>query len=430
MILLDVALILFLALAVLNYRAYRSVLYPPFIFCSMWLLDLAVFRSGLIAVDPVHGNTLVIVAVGASSFSLGGLFAGLVPQKMLSIHLFPPSQKNTTEFLRNVLVIVLLCCLPIMVYQILLLSKSVAGGMNILQQARLAFVDETQNGNPNESVIVVGRITMFATYASLLLATGVKDRKFWTVTILAFIMCILSTGRGSLLLLISGLSGMHLMRTKQESIRSAMRFLRWPIALFVALYIGLIFTNKNIEGMSGGATGIATYFVLSYIVGPLAAFDSVVQHPANFTTAANHTFQYFLNTAASLGLVDYTAPPKFDSFVFVPFPTNVYTVFKFHYLELGVMGIITLMIVIGFFHSMLYLKARHGGGVSLFLFSFSIYTVLMVIFDDVYYTIGGYLHAIVFGLLYFIVGSIPFRLLPTIRPGREPVNTCTESEGV
>ena len=52
MILLDLTLLFFLFLVVLNYRAQRSVLFPPFIFCAMWLLDLAVFRSGLIEVDP------------------------------------------------------------------------------------------------------------------------------------------------------------------------------------------------------------------------------------------------------------------------------------------------------------------------------------------------------------------------------------------
>jgi hypothetical protein len=57
MIPVDVALIFFFLLSVLNYRAHRSVLYPPFIFCAMWLLVLLVIRSGLVELDPVHGNT-------------------------------------------------------------------------------------------------------------------------------------------------------------------------------------------------------------------------------------------------------------------------------------------------------------------------------------------------------------------------------------
>jgi hypothetical protein len=40
------------------------------------------------------------------------------------------------------------------------------------------------------------------------------------------------------------------------------------------------------------------------------------------------------------------------------------------------------------------------------------YPVLMVTFDDWYYSIGTYLFAIAFGLLYFAVASAPFRLYP------------------
>ena len=99
----DLVFIFFLLLVVLNYRAHRSVLYPPFIFCAMWLLALTVFRSGLIEVDPVHGNTLTIVAAGAALFSIGGLLAGLAPRKLLRIHLFPPKPERTPDSLRKIL---------------------------------------------------------------------------------------------------------------------------------------------------------------------------------------------------------------------------------------------------------------------------------------------------------------------------------------
>ena len=87
MIPLTVSLIFFLCLVVLNYRVQRSVLYPPFIFCAMWLLVPVVACSRLIDVNPVHTNTFAIVAAGPASFSVGGLLACLVPRKLLYIHL-------------------------------------------------------------------------------------------------------------------------------------------------------------------------------------------------------------------------------------------------------------------------------------------------------------------------------------------------------
>jgi oligosaccharide repeat unit polymerase len=414
---LNFALIFFILLVILNYRAHSSVLYPPFIFCAMWLLDLVVVRLGLVEVDPIHGNTLVIVAFGAAAFSAGGLFAGLAPRKLLRIHihLFLPGPKRTPDFLRNMMIIVLLCGLPVLYYQTLQLSKTVGGDSNILAQARVAMVNTALSEETSHS-LVLNNFTIIATFSSLLFATEKRDRKFWVVTVVAFIGCILSTGRIDLLILISGLSAIYLLQEKKESMRGAMRLLRWPIALFVTLFIVLAFTNKNTVTLTGGVTDgvtdIATYSVLGYIVGPLAAFDKVVQHPAEFIMTTSHTFQYPLALAATLHLTNYTRPTMLDSYVYVPFPINVYTVFKFYFLELGTVGSVILLFIVGLLHSLLYLKARQGGRLSTFLFAYCMFPVLMVIFDDHYYIQAIYLRAIAFALFYFFVGSVSFSLFP------------------
>ena len=196
-------------------------------------------------------------------------------------------------------------------------------------------------------------------------------------------------GRTDLLLLASGLGAIRLLQKKQESLLGAFRLLRWPAALFLVFFVGLIFTNKNTGATTGGVTNIAIYYVLTYIAGPLAAFDSVVQHPADFMISASHTFQFPLRLAAALHLINYTKPPVLDRFVFVPFPTNVYTVFKFYFLEFGTIGAVVLLFLVGLLHSLLYLKARQGGRFCTFLFAYSMYPVLMVIFDEVYISSVG-----------------------------------------
>jgi oligosaccharide repeat unit polymerase len=418
---LDVALFFFLLLTALNYRAQRSVLYPPFLFCAMWFLDLAVLRCQFIEVDLVHDNTLLILGAAATLFSAGGLLAGLTPHELLRIHLFPVSTSRHPRFLRKLLVAILLCGLPILFYQVFQLAQGVGGWAGFLMQARQAQVDAAMSGQEIHSFVLDYFLTI-AIFASLLFATEKTDRQFWIVTGIAFMACILSTGRTSLLLLISGLSAVRLQRSRKETLMDAARLLRWPIALFIAMYVGLIFINKNTEGLVGGTAEIATYYVVSYIVGPLAAFDAVVQRPGDFIAASSHTFEFPLKAAAALHLTDYTPPPKFDSFVMVPFPTNVYTVFKYYFLELGLAGTLTLMLVIGLLHSLLYLKARQGGRLSMYLFAFSLYSVFMVIFDDAYYTLGTYLRAFAFGLLYFAVGSVRLRLLPAFKPA--PSSDC------
>jgi hypothetical protein len=54
-------LIAFIAsLAVMNYRLAHSVLYPPFIFCFMWVFVLVVYQLNLIEVDVLHLNTSIV----------------------------------------------------------------------------------------------------------------------------------------------------------------------------------------------------------------------------------------------------------------------------------------------------------------------------------------------------------------------------------
>src|ERR1039458_8118582 len=182
MIYLDLALIFFLLLLVLNYRAQRSVLYPPFIFCVMWSLCLAVIRLNIIfnfvELTPVHGNTLAIVAVGAASFSLGGLLAGLTPRAFLRTHLyiFPPKQVRTNDSLRKVLMIVLLCALPVVFYQVLQLSRSQGGGYSILLQAHQELIEETINPERSPAGVMKGYLLFYCHFPSPPLPPGGRDR--------------------------------------------------------------------------------------------------------------------------------------------------------------------------------------------------------------------------------------------------------------
>ncbi|MBT9331243.1 O-antigen polymerase [Paracidobacterium acidisoli] len=408
MIFLDIALIFFLLLTVTNYRVQRSVLYPPFIFSGMWLLDLIVYRSGLLEIDPVHGKTLFILAFGALAFSIGGWLAILTPTRILRTHLFLPERKPQPSFIRNLLVLILICGLPVLFYQVFQLGRG-GSGISFLMRARAAQVDAMQNGQQIHSFFLDYFLTI-AIFISFAFATEKRDRRFWIATGVAFFGCILSTGRTSLLVLIGGLSAIRLLQAHRESFSQSLKLLRWPVLLFITLYIALIFINKNTEGLVGGASGIAVYFVLSYIAGPLAAFDRVVQRPFDFVPVGSHVFEFPLKLAGALHLTNYIPPPRFDEFILVPFPTNVYTVYKFYFLELGIGGMLCIMLIVGFFHSLLYLKARQGGKFSTYMFAFSFYSVLMVIFDDAYSSAGGYLRAFIFGWLYFTAVSVPLRL--------------------
>jgi oligosaccharide repeat unit polymerase len=433
MIPIDLALILFSLLVICNYLLHRSVLYPPFVFCAMWLLDLVVIRSNAIQLDPIHANTLEIVGAGALAFSLGGIAAGLVPRALLRVRLLPLKSLNTPDALRTALTLILLLSLPVMFYQVWLLANQPQSVAGLLVSARVNSVQMNQNEEPSLPIFILGYFSSIAMYTALLFNIEKRDRKSLVVTIVAIIAGILATGRTDLLLLLSGLGAITLLQKKQENLLPAFKLLRWPVALFLALWIALLFTNKSTQDTGGGVVAIATSALLVYMTGPLAAFDKVVQHPAEFAIAANHTFQFPLRVAADLHLAEYIKPQAFDAYVFVPFPMNVYTVFKFYLVELGISGTLALLLLIGFLHSLLYLRAREGGRFSTYLFAYFMYPLVMVIFDDHYYLTGLIFRAIGFGALYFLAGSMRIRLFSSVphfgtqQSNAEPVSPLASS---
>src|SRR5215469_12000379 len=94
------------------------------------------------------------------------------------------------------------------------------------------------------------------------------------------------------------------------------------------------------------------------MAGPFAAFDKVVNEPDLFS-GDNHSLASFYRYANLLG-ADYELPPALDTYCLVPFPTNVYTAFKFYYLDFGQAGLWLVMLFIGFIQTWLFLKATEG----------------------------------------------------------------------
>ena len=189
-----------------------------------------------------------------------------------------------------------------------------------------------------------------------------------------------------------------------------MRLARWPIIGFIILFAGMIFANKSVEVIGTGAFAFAEQALVAYIVGPVAALDHVIQHPLEYTGLPNHTFQFFLRIGSSLGLVSYNPPPTLDEWIFIPFGTNVYTGYKFLITDFGISISLTIMGVIGFLHSLLFRKAHANSVLGIYMFSLTMYSVLMVIFDDAYSRFGLYFNAFVFAVAYLTIKSFPWHL--------------------
>ena len=177
----------------------------------------------------------------------------------------------------------------------------------------------------------------------------------------------------------------------------------------------MLFTVKDNSGVQGSIVKFAEESLIQYIIGPTGALDYVLQHTHEYSGLPNHTFKLFLTIASALGITSYTAPPALDAFLFVPFPTNVYTVYKFYFADFGQYVTAAIMAVLGFGHTLLYRKAHTDSKLGLYLFALTVFTVLMVIFDDWYVAYGRYVDALAFGAVYFALRSVPLGISLKLR---------------
>lgn len=400
-------------LALVNYRVSRSVLYPPFLFCIMWLLVFSIYQCNFMTVDPIHTETLLVVGFGAFLFSLGGGIAALFPRQVVTTRftwrspLRVPEENHLVKYL---LVVGCFIGMLLVLHNTIVLGASGNGG-TFLARARSSGV-EGQNQGSSQTFTLLTYVPVWSIYAATLFLVEKKNRLFWIMAWIAFLTAIFTTGRSPILLLFCSLIAVQLLKEKKDNITRALKFVRIPLLGFFALYTALTFSNKDTSGVSGGFSGVLIYFVIGYLVSPVAAFDHVLQNASSYANEPNHTLKFVLGIASKLHLLSFTPPPLLDSFVEVPFPTNVYTGYKFFFTDFGIYWCFVLVMCIGFLHTLLYRKAKSGSELGLYCFALTVFPIVMFVFDDLYSAIGEDINIFLFGALYFTLRRL------ALTPGR------------
>ena len=402
----SLAVVVLLALlALFNYRCARSILYPPFIFCSMWLLAMSLYQLNLVDLGTLHNNTLQIIAFGAICFSFGGQLAWLLPNALLKLRLTFLHAPERTKNWRYIMVCFIVLGVSLQARSTFATAASGVGG-NVLARARSAALDAADDAS-SSGFNVAAYFIPWAVYSALLFYSERPDALARVTICLGFIGAVFTTGRTWILSLMAGVTCLYLMRTKKQSFLSASRIVLWPAFGFLLLWTSLTFVNKDTAVFGKTPSELALFALVGYTVGPTLGLDYVIQNLRNYGDAPHHTFKLFLSLATALHVGAYKAPPVYDAFAPMDFPTNVYTVYKFFLTDFGFLGMFAFVLLLGFAHSLLYRKANAGSELARFIFALSIFPALMSIFDDHYSAFGSYIHATIFGAIYIRLRSYP-----------------------
>lgn len=120
-------------------------------------------------------------------------------------------------------------------------------------------------------------------------------------------------------------------------------------------------------------------FFAIYVLSPSVAFEQVTKDLT--PQFGSHTFQtiyLFLNRFGG----DYELNSKLQEFVWVPLPTNVFTVFQPFFQDFEYKGVAIFAVFYGFFSGMCYRMMRNGSGVGKCLYVYVVYVLVLQFFQE------------------------------------------------
>src|ERR1700760_99208 len=227
---LEMTVIVLVVLTVGNYWLKRSVLYPPFMFCAMWLLATGLDLMDIVTTDTIDTGTLAFVTAGAVVFTLGGVIALLFPEALIEAKFVLTRFPQRNNLVKPLLVLFLLCGIP-MEIQSLRAEAAQGTGDTFFERARNAGIEAQRNGQAIEGMAsgISIYFVSWSVYTSILFMLIKRDRSFWFVAFAALVACVLTTGRSSLLQLFAALICVHLMTSRRLRLMAAFKMMRLPL---------------------------------------------------------------------------------------------------------------------------------------------------------------------------------------------------------
>ncbi len=388
-----------LAVAVLRHTA--DPIHPAVLLAGLWSLVLGLYLLAPHALQAIGIATVLLVTAGSAAFVLGALAVGQSPQTATRA-------RFTTTAMRPALFWLAVLGLPLYAMKAFELAESAAFTESMLINLRIALTGERDDV---QTYGVLGYLVQVSFASTLVELAASRRRGFeargWISLLVSLVYALLATGRTFVFVLIIGLVFVAVVQG-----RIARRHLIWAavISLGVLFFgLGVLFNKIGEDSPNINALGALDALGL-YLLGSLAALDQALAADMSLAWGLN-SLRSFFAVLHSLG-ADVTVVSLVKEYVYVPEPTNVYTVFLPYVEDFGPAGAVLCMALLGWGHARLYCAAKSLDPRFVILHALAVYALLMQFFQDQYFSLFTFWAV-------FVALVFPcFRPLHATRPGR------------
>lgn len=385
-------ILLHFLLFVTNYQIMKKrIMHPAVLFSLVWFIILLlhfIFSFTLLnELFPLSLSTYLIFFTGVFAFSFGAFIQTVISQKNENRenNIANNSIADISISLRYIILALVVIGLPFYIqaaYRVFLASNldSFFGGLR----------NELAYGNED-----IGPLKYLTSFSFVVFAMNLyaffknRNRINKLLVILSFLItltyAIFVTGRTLILMILALYIGISYILNKKFSIKKITRLIAVFIIFFIA--IGIMYgkggdtDNTAKENVMPAAQTFAIYLVT-----PLNALDWEMNNQFHINYNGNNSLRFFMKIGEQLHLTpNLKVNELVQPFVFVPYPTNVYTFYSPYINDFGKLYAWVIIAFLGFLHTFFYDKALATKNLRYTLYySFLLFPLLMSFFQDQY----------------------------------------------
>lgn len=384
-----------IGMGLLAYAIEGSLMAPSVILALVWS---AAFVALCLASDfffPVSLRTVEIYLAGAGCFVLTSLMGRAARSPMA------PLPDRSLRFARRLVLVstwLSWLLLPAFVVSLQGLAAN-ARGENFwmrLRNASIALAD-TPGGGPfsllaNAPLLALG-IAFVAT--RLQLRGGCSKRLFWSAFLVALVYQTLTGARSSVFVLLVCIVVLRLTAERARKFRAFQICVAIGALFAVVFVVNQITLNKGVDKRSNTLLvnlNLVGKEALVHAVGGLVGFDQIAANPAMIRPSQNIGL-FFVHTLNKLGAhIDESSRHAENLEVAHGYYTNVFTIYFCYFPRYGALGVIVIMLCLGWFAKACYMSCRAGSDTGAVLYALTVHGILIsTIADEFFLTLNTWL---------------------------------------
>lgn len=380
-----VALPILLLATILNFGRFRDVLYPGFIQAVVWTVMLAAYSLNSDLLLPLSNEVLRLVTAGVILFSAGCLLATRSARPG-RLRIDPDGSDSAVRY-RS-----LLFWIPVLGIAPFIAKAAMLAADGPFDSFYRNLRDATSNAEDQSAGGSFGLLAYLLPISFVSLAIQVlfrsyrsTPRRFLLSLAATLLYAFFATGRTYIVLLGVVCAGVLV---------TCRRVSPWKVLGMGSAVGSVVFMALGILAAKGGSaeggrieidpSSLWDLFI-TYSLGSLPAFDTFMQVHTDWSLG-ERTLRTVYAVLAQMGF-DVPVQPLVQPYVFVPFPTNVYTVFQPYYADFGLPGALLFPLAAGYLHGKVYERAAGGHPFWILIFAYSLYPMLLQFFQDQYISV-------------------------------------------